>query len=118
MPSLDKQSICAIIPYLNVLPEQYGFITALCAFVVLQSDVVESCFKPKTLGSGPKLDAVPSAELLVEETCRARQFSNHIEDPSLTTVHTSFFLFATFFALGKDNSAWFHIRESLTMLQL
>ncbi|KAH8200991.1 hypothetical protein TruAng_004850 [Truncatella angustata] len=60
----------------------------------------------------------PSASFLIEETIRARCSCNYIEAPSLITVQTSFFLFSALFCLGKDNSAWFYLREAITFLQL
>lgn len=61
---------------------------------------------------------MPSVEFLISETIRARRSCNYTGCPSLTTVQTSFFLFSAFFCLGDDNSAWFYLREAITLLQL
>lgn len=61
---------------------------------------------------------MPSTDFLISEAIRARRFCNYTECPSLTTVQTSFFLFSAFFCLGNDNSAWFYLREAITLLQL
>ncbi|KAM0327499.1 hypothetical protein ACHAQA_005787 [Verticillium albo-atrum] len=39
------------------------------------------------------------------------------ETQSLTHVQTSFFLYAVFFCMDKDNAAWYYLRESITILQ-
>ncbi|CAK7232665.1 hypothetical protein SCUCBS95973_008335 [Sporothrix curviconia] len=36
---------------------------------------------------------------------------------SLTHIQTSFFLFSAYFCMGKDDAAWFYLRESMTLLQ-
>ena len=117
MPILGGDEIFDMIPRIATLPEQYGLITALCALMVHQREIVST--GPEAEASNPPgVKTWPPSEFLISETKRARQFHDHIESPSLVTVHTSFFLYAALFCLGKDNSAWFYIRESMTMLQL
>lgn len=113
-PIMDQEQTYAVLPHLNRYPEQYGLITACCAVIVLSPEIIAS--SPST--TEVSQDTMPSSEFLIGETVRSRQFCNYIEAPSLSTVHTSFFLFAALFCQGKDNSAWFYIREAMTMLQL
>ncbi|KAH7413072.1 RING-3 [Cadophora sp. MPI-SDFR-AT-0126] len=109
MPVLDKEITYAMVPHLNEMPEKYGMVAALCALIVFQPEIIDA----------PQLGSPwPSSQDLINEAVRARGFCDHIEKPSLTSIHTSFFLYAALFCLGKDNSAWFYIRESMTMLQL
>jgi len=109
MPVLDKDITYAMIPHLNEMPEQYGMVAALCALIVFQPEIIDA----------PQLGSPwPSSQDLINEAVRARGFCDHIEKPSLTSIHTAFFLYAALFCLGKDNSAWFYIRESMTMLQI
>jgi hypothetical protein len=56
--------------------------------------------------------SVSSTDILINRICREKV----LQPPSLAAVQASFFLFAAFFSLGRDNSAWFYIRESITML--
>ncbi|KAH8585495.1 hypothetical protein B0O99DRAFT_530662 [Bisporella sp. PMI_857] len=115
MPILDQKQIYASLPHLGESPEQYALITSICALITLQ---------PEILGSEPTFDhpdnfSRPTPEFLIQETVRARQFFfSYIDSLTLATIQTSFFLFAAFFCLGKDNSAWFYIREAMTVLQL
>ncbi|KAH7327267.1 RING-3 [Rhexocercosporidium sp. MPI-PUGE-AT-0058] len=109
MPILDLDITYAIIPHLHEMPEQYGLIAALCALILFQPEIIDA----------PELGSPwPSPQDMINEAVRARGFCDHIEKPTLATIHTSFFLYASMFCLGKDNSAWFYIRESMTCLQL
>ena len=115
MPVLDREQTYASLQDLGEHPEQYGLVMALCAMIILQPEILGTPLS----GENPHyVDQLPSTELFIAEIHRSRQFCNHIEMPSLATVQTSFFLFAALFSIGRDNSAWFHIREAMTMLQL
>jgi hypothetical protein len=113
MPILDHEEVYATLIRLHESPEQYGLITALCAMAILQ---------PEMLDPGPDspvfdLSKAPSSEFFMLETLRARQYCDYIENPTLVSVQTSFFLFAALFCAAKDNSAWFYLREATTLLQ-
>lgn len=108
MPIIDHAKTYALVPKLDDLPEQYSLLTALCAMIVLQPEFLTTLSK----------EQLPSSKVLIDESIRARKFCDHTENPSLAHVQTSFFFFAALFGLGKDSSAWFYIRESMTMLQL
>lgn len=116
MPILDRGEICARLPHLHASPTDYSLITALCAVVTLQTEI-SSPSSLRASYEAPRIDFVPSADFFISETCRARKYCNYTDNPSLATVQTSFFLFAIFFCLGRDNSAWFYIQESITVLQ-
>ncbi|KIM92962.1 hypothetical protein OIDMADRAFT_70691, partial [Oidiodendron maius Zn] len=108
MPILERDEVYATLPELHDSPEKYGLITSLCAVVILQSEVLE-----------PPFDCnAPSSKVFIQETLRARQYCNHVDAPSLISVQTSFFLFAALFCVDKDRSAWFYLREAITLLQV
>jgi hypothetical protein len=112
-PILDRDEILGILPHVHQYPERYALITACLAMIVLSPEIIT------VPASAPDLlSTLPSSDFLISETIRAREYSNRVEAPTLTTVHTSFFLFAALFCQGKDNSAWFYIREAMTTLQL
>jgi hypothetical protein len=118
MPILGRDEICASLHHLDESPTQYSLITAICAVITLETEIPLSFSGDGASYDTPKHDSMSSVDFLINETCRARKFCNHIDNPSLAAVQASFFLFAVFFSLGRDNSAWFYIRESMTMLQL
>ena len=114
MPILDRNETYAMLSHLHDSPENYGLITALCAVVILQPEALE----PPVDGFPLDLANAPSSQMLIQETLRARQYSNYIEEPTLVSIHTSFFLFAALFCVNKDQSAWFYLREAATLLQV
>jgi hypothetical protein len=118
MPILDREETCANLDRLHKSPTQYSLVTALSAVITLQTEISLPSSRDRASCGTPKHDSMSSADFLIDETLRARKFCSHIDNPSLTAVQTSFFLFAAFFCLGRDNSAWFYIRESMTILQL
>lgn len=115
MPILHREHLYTSLDDLPNHPEQYGLITALCAIIILQPEILGP---PRPSENHIESSELPSSELFITETQRSRQFYNHVENPTLATVQTSFFLFAALFCIGRDNSAWFYIREAMTMLQL
>jgi hypothetical protein len=118
MPILDRSQVYASLPRLQTSPEQYALITSLCAVIILQSEILESPTPSESSTTRAPAATKPTSEFLIQETIRARQFCDYIDRPTLASIHTSFFLFATLFSLGEDNSAWFYIREAMTLLQL
>ncbi|CAH0054978.1 unnamed protein product [Clonostachys solani] len=103
-PILDRQQL----KQTPTSAEQYGLITVCCAVVALSPEILP-----------PDKDdfTIPSADFLISETLRAREYCDLVGQPSLTHIQTSFFLYAAFFAMDKDNLAWHHLQEAITMLQ-
>ncbi|KAJ6445336.1 2-oxoglutarate dehydrogenase [Purpureocillium lavendulum] len=137
-PILDRKSIDAALSKPVLAPDEYALIVACCAVIVLSPEIIvpsvaELPWSPcssstpsptsssSTSPTGEATQAtptLPSAEHFLAEASRARQFCNHIANPSLKDVQTSFFLFAAHFCMGRDNPAWFHLREAMTILQV
>lgn len=93
--------------------DSYALFASCCSVISLSPGILP----PQEATASTSQLTLPSTDFLLQETLRARSFCNIAEEPSLTHVQTSFFLFSTYFCLGKDNSAWFHLREAITMLQ-
>ncbi len=117
MPILGREEISGSLHHLDESPTQYRLITALCALLTLQTEILLPFLRHGASPGTPNHDFMSSTEFLISEMCQARRFCNHIDNPSLVDVQASF-LFAVFFSLGRDYSAWFYIRESIKMLQL
>jgi hypothetical protein len=113
MPILDREELFASLSHLHKSPEQYGLITAICAVVILLPELLEP--RPDNLVFD--LSEALSSEFFVQETLRARQYWHYIENPSLASVQTSFFLFAALFYDDKDLAGWFYLREASALLQ-
>ncbi|KAH6698091.1 RING-3 [Leptodontidium sp. MPI-SDFR-AT-0119] len=118
MPILDREETYASLRHLHNSPTQYGLITSLCAVIMMQTEILVPSDKEWALDNSQQFDSMLAVDFLIKETCRARACCDHVDNPSLASVQSSFFLFTCFSRLGKDNSAWVHLRESITMLQL
>ncbi|KAH0544445.1 hypothetical protein FGG08_001472 [Glutinoglossum americanum] len=115
MPILHKETVYNSLSTIHSSPEAYSLITALCGVVIMQPRMDSESYP-----SAPHEDKFewPSVEYLIEETTRGRTQWDYIENPTLWTVITSFFLFACFFGLDKHSAAWFYLRESITFAEL
>jgi len=118
MPILDREETYASLHHLHTSPTQYGLITSLCAIIMMQTEISVPSDKEGALDNSQQFDSMLAVDFLIKETYRAKACCNQIDNPSLASVQSSFFLFSCLSRLGKDNAAWFHLRESITMLQL
>lgn len=55
---------------------------------------------------------------LLKESIRVRSVPTFGRRPTLDMVLTSFYMFACFFGLHEDDSAWFRLREAITLAQI
>lgn len=96
-------------------PPVYCLISSLCAFVMVQPGMNF----PVSLNGIPKAESPQGrhglAHALIEDCLRVRKSFDYVEDPSVLSVQTSFFLFGCYFCLEKQNTCWFHLREAATL---
>ena len=52
---------------------------------------------------------------LLADALEMRKSYSYFENPSASSVTTSFFFFGCYFCLERHNSAWFHLREATTL---
>ncbi|KAL6916265.1 hypothetical protein FSST1_007760 [Fusarium sambucinum] len=105
-PILDRQQL----EESTISPEKYSLISACCAIIALSPEILPPSHTQDDI-------TLPSADFLISETLRSRAHCKAVEHPSLSHVQTSFFLYAAFFSMDKDNSAWYYLQEAITMLQ-
>jgi hypothetical protein len=97
-------------------PEIYGLVTSLCA--AISSQVQPDQQSASSVHSSAS-DLLHTPDFFINEAKRAKAANpNYIEKPTLIDAQTNFFLFAALFNLDRHNSAWFHLREAMTMLQM
>lgn len=116
-PILHRQKVGETIGLMETNVEAYCLVTSLCAYMMIQPNMVI----PPDAFDG--LDVVPQSALqqgqaLLQETLRVRKRHDYVESPTIWSVITSFFLFGSYFCLDKHNTAWFHLREATTLAQL
>jgi hypothetical protein len=97
-------------------PEVYGLVTSLCAAIASQGQPDQQ--SASSVHSSAS-DLLHTPDFFINEAKRAKAANpNYIEKPMLKDAQTNFFLFAALFNLDRHNSAWFHLREAMTMLQM
>jgi hypothetical protein len=91
-------------------------VTSLCAAIASQPQPDQQ--SASSVHSSPS-DLLNTPEFFINEAKRAKAAnSNYIEKPKLKDAQMNFFLFAALFNLDRHNSAWFHLREAMTVLQM
>lgn len=98
-------------------PRRYAFLASLCAATHIQLKLdgatpVPEHVRLQSLGDGHSL---VSGEKLLFEAERARQECDVVEDISIETLLTSFFLFASYGNMDKQNHAWFYLCQAISM---
>ena len=115
LPILPREDLHKVVLDVDASDEAYCLVSSLCAFVIIQPGPQ---LRKSKHGSIEK-DSVPSIAVgfsLLDETIRVRRGFDYIEQPSVSTVMTSFFLSGCYFGLLKNNTSWFYLRECTTIL--
>lgn len=116
-PILHRQRVGETIGQMDTNTEAYCLTLSLCAYMMIQPNMV----LPPGAFEGLEIPPQPSlrlGQLLLAEALRVRRGYNYIENPSVWSVITSFFLFGSYFCLDRHNTAWFHLREATTLAQI
>lgn len=113
-PILHRQKVGETIGLMDTDPEAYCLVVSLCAYMMIQPNMV---LDPAAF-EGARVQPQSSIQLghtLLQEAIRVRKSANYIENPSVWSVITSFFIFGCYFCLDRQNTAWFHLREASTL---
>lgn len=94
--------------------EAYCLITALCAFVIIQPNMVLP-ERPQSEGRATPGYGAYRATLFLDESLRVRKGINYPESPTVNSIITSYFIFKVYLLLDKSNMAWYHLREATTL---
>lgn len=117
MPILYREQIRRTVSDMGHSAEAYCLITAFCAFMLIQPGIVlktgHIMDEAATSITNPKMGNV-----LMEESARVRKSYDYIENPTIDTIITSFFLFGSCFGLNKHNTGWVHLREATALAQI
>ena len=111
MPILYREQLQQAVSEMCSSLEAYCLITALCAFILIQpgipAKVSHVLDQPAEFITNPRM-----GQALMDETIRVRKSLDFIENPTVDSVITSFFLFGCGFGLNRHNTAWNHLREA------
>ena len=117
MPILYKDQLRNTVGDMGQSVESYCLVTSFLAFMLIQPGIVlktgHLMDQPSGSVTNPKMGSV-----LMEEAMRVRKGYDYVENPTVNTVITSFFLFGCSFGLNKHNTAWFHLREATALAQI
>jgi len=116
MPILHKGRLEQQARFVDQDIDTYCLLTSLCAFMMIQPGMPIPG-DPLGLDSMPGANLV-SGTLLMEETLRVRKSYDYLENSTLNSLVTSFFLFGCYFGLDLHNKAWFHLREATTLAHI
>lgn len=117
MPILQNEQLGQWIADMNCSVEAYCLLASLCAFVLIQPGIEIKIWKGADGLGGPS-NNTGLGIMLLEEAQRVRKAHDYIDNPTIASVMTSFFLFGCCFGLNKHNAAWFHLREATASAQL
>ncbi len=116
-PVLDRQKLQEAARKMERSTEAYCLVVALCAFVILQANMEV----PSSVALLPEMAQMSNASIgqtLLEESVRIRGAYDYRENPTHSTVLTSWLYYASYFSLAKENTAWVYLREATTETQI
>ena len=117
MPILNEELVQQIASEIDTSVEAYCLICSLCAFMLIQPGIE---LKPEN-NADVSVKSIRNSALgtiLLDETLRIRKSYEYVENPNISTIITSFFIFGCCFGLNKHNKGWLHLREATALAQL
>ena len=98
--------------------EVYCLISSLSAFMLIQPGI-HLRLSPTAEGSPSSPNVNTShGTMIMEAAIRVQKTMDFIEQPTMDSIITSFFLFACCFGLNRHNAAWYHLRQATTLAQI
>ncbi|KAL3490807.1 fungal-specific transcription factor domain-containing protein [Aspergillus germanicus] len=99
-------------------PQRYAFLACLCAatHIQLKLDGTTSVSDASQMHTGVDGSSLMSGEELLTEAVRARKECDPIEDMNVESLLTSFFLFAAYGNLDRQDHAWFYLCQATSMI--
>lgn len=113
-PVLHRQRAQEIVLSIELSAEAYCMVAALCAYVMIQSNMSIS---PNLLPRAEmaQMSNVSIGHMLLEDSARVRKGVDYLESPTHLSVLTSWLYYGCYFGLGRDNTAWSFLREATTL---
>ena len=104
---------------LKLSPQRYAFMASLCAATHIQLNLDgdgSSMTEPSgTDSSSTHGSSSLHGEALLTEAVRARAELDLLSNVNIESILTSFFLFAAYGNLDKEDHAWFYLSQSISM---
>ena len=99
-------------------PDAYCVVGSLCVYVVVQCRVELPGLSSPLSPSSAKQQANSLGLRLVEDIKRMRNQTDYSDNPTTSTILTSFFLCAGLFSLERHNTAWYYMQEAITFIKM
>lgn len=115
MPVLDRHLYLesALLDGQNLsTPEDYALLAALAAATIVQLNL------PTVASSTDSHHGFADADILIRHCLHERTCFDYTENPSTSTVITSFFLFAYFGNTEQHGKAWYYLQEAITFAEV
>ncbi|KAF2863324.1 hypothetical protein K470DRAFT_298015 [Piedraia hortae CBS 480.64] len=113
-PILIRQDMVTAVAEMESNVEAYCLVLSVCAYMLIQPNMT---FTADGTKKSPQADANFGNSLL-QDVLRVRKNYNYVENCTIWSILTSFFIFASHFCLNKHNTAWFHMREATTLTHM
>jgi hypothetical protein len=113
-PILHRRIMGETVAQMDTDPESYCLVVSLCAYMLIQPNIElqASAFEGLDISARSNTQL---GQILLGEAVRFRKGFNYVENPTVRSVITSFFLFGCHFCLDLHGTAWFHLREASTL---
>lgn len=103
----------------NLSAQRYAFLTSISAVTHVQLKLDGMGQNPSVLpggiGSAGSHPNPITTEYLISETLQARAHFDVVEQLDMDNLLTSFFLFAAYGNLNKQNQAWFYLSQTIAL---
>lgn len=110
-PILPRQSVQHSIAGMHQ-PDAYCLIVALCAYMMVQPHMQ----LPPGLQPDAQTGSVQNlGTKLLADVMETRKHYNYVEECTVSTITTSFFLFGSHICHDRHKVAWYYLREATTL---
>jgi hypothetical protein len=109
-PILCREQLHDYTMALDTSPEAYCFLAAFCAAMLLQP-WMKTGFNPAVESPSGSM-SLQTGSALLEEALRVHRYLNYAENPSVTSITISYFIFASASCLDRQCLAWHHLRSA------
>ena len=119
VPVLHRGWLSQRVSEISQYPESYCLVGALCVFMISRSwALLRVLPNNPTIG---KQHAIAVCSRIIDEVKHMRNQTDYAENPTTSTILTSFFFSGALFDIERTNASWFYLQEAITfskMLQI
>ena len=118
VPVLDRAWIQQRATEITTSPESYCVVGALCVYMIVQSRVKAPSSASPLSPPAAKYQSNLTGLRIVDDIKYMRTQTDYSDNPTTSTILTSFFLSAGLFSLERQNIAWYYMQEAITFIKM